>query len=124
MKISEYKKLGKSTESKKWEDRFRAQLNMFNKTLSNNFISEYRFNPNRRYRFDFAIPDVKTAVEIDGGEHTGQGHASGKGMAHDNEKINEAITMGWKVFRFTGTQVRDGHAIDFILKYFKVLEAL
>jgi very-short-patch-repair endonuclease len=60
---------------------------------------EYRFHPTRMWRFDFAFPSVKLAVEIDGRGR----HQSIKGVRDDCEKLNEAIRLGWRVMRFPAT---------------------
>lgn len=63
---------------------------------------EYEFHPKRCWRFDFAWPDTRVAVEIDGGVNDGPGrgaHSRRKGYAEDCEKLNEAAFMGWTVFR-------------------------
>jgi very-short-patch-repair endonuclease len=65
-------------------------------------ITEFRFHPVRKFRFDFAWPRHKVAVEIDG---YGFGHQAIKGMAGDNEKINLAIECGWLVLRYTSRQL-------------------
>lgn len=31
------------------------------------FVKEFQFHPTRRWRFDYAIPAKKVAVEVDGG---------------------------------------------------------
>lgn len=31
------------------------------------FVREHRFHPTRRWRFDFAWPDEKVALEVEGG---------------------------------------------------------
>lgn len=66
-------------------------------------VSEYRFHPTRRWRFDFAIPDKKIALEIEGGIWTeGKSrHFTGTGYTGDCEKYNLATVVGWHVFRFT-----------------------
>jgi len=58
-------------------------------------------------RFDFALPDLKIAVELNGGEWTYGKHQRGYGATHDAEKCNEATRRGWAVFTLTGTMVRD-----------------
>lgn len=72
--------------------------------------TEFRFHPNRKWRFDYAVPSIKLAVEYDGHGLTGRnraanshvgGHASLTGMSGDCEKINEAQRLGWRVVRFT-----------------------
>lgn len=67
---------------------------------------EYRFHPLRRWRFDFAWPDFKLAVEIDG---FGYGHLTQAAIDNQNEKSNSAIEMGWFVLRF-GSRMISSHA--------------
>ena len=66
---------------------------------------EYQFHPTRRWRFDFAIPSIKLAIEYNGHGSTGGGHigrhASITGMSGDCEKLNEAQRLGWRVLQFT-----------------------
>ena len=62
---------------------------------------EYKFHPERRWRFDFANPDHKVAVEVNGGQWGVSGHSSGSGLQRDAEKLNAAQALGWKVFVLT-----------------------
>ena len=73
---------------------------------------EYRFHPKRRWRFDFAWPDLKIAVEIEGGVWTGGRHVRGAGFVKDCEKYNAAVEEGWRVLRFPGSMVSSGEAIN------------
>lgn len=75
---------------------------------------EYRFDDARRWRFDFAWPGCRLAVEVNGGEWSDGRHSRGAGMAADYEKLNAATIAGWRVLQFTGSQVRDGTAINTI----------
>lgn len=73
---------------------------------------QYRFHPERRWRFDFAWPELKLAVEVDGvlwGEQGG--HQRPDDYADDCEKLNEATLLGWRVLRFTPAQVLAGDAV-------------
>jgi very-short-patch-repair endonuclease len=72
---------------------------------------EYRFHPTRRWRFDFAWEDFRVAAEVDGGTWSGGRHTRGAGFERDLEKLNAATSAGWKVFRYTTTQVRTGYAV-------------
>jgi len=63
---------------------------------------EYRFHPVRRFRFDFAWPDAKVAVECEGGIWSRGRHTRGKGYENDCIKYNLAQASGWRVFRCTG----------------------
>lgn len=64
-------------------------------------IKEYRFHPKRMWRFDYAIPEHKIALEVEGGVWTGGRHIRPQGFLGDIEKYNTATLMGWKVFRVT-----------------------
>ena len=66
---------------------------------------EFRFCQERKWRFDFAWPDEKVAVEIDGGAWKAGGGRHGQDG--DREKLNHASAMGWLCFRFSGAMLRD-----------------
>ena len=72
---------------------------------------EYRFHPERRWRFDFAHPGARLAVEIEGGAFSGGRHTRGSGFRADLEKYNAAVLEGWRVLRFLPEQVNNGLAI-------------
>jgi very-short-patch-repair endonuclease len=63
---------------------------------------EYAFHPTRRWRFDFASPLLKVAVEIEGRGR----HQTVAGVRADCEKYNSAAALGWRVFRFPATDWR------------------
>lgn len=63
------------------------------------WVEEYRFHPERKWRFDFAWPLHKVALEIEGGIWSGGRHTRGAGYAADCEKYNEAALAGWLVLR-------------------------
>jgi len=75
---------------------------------------EYRFHETRRWRFDFAWPEIKLAAEVEGGTWAGGRHVRGKGFESDCEKYNEAALLGWTVLRFTASMVDDGMAVGFL----------
>ena len=79
-------------------------------------VPEYRFDPNRRWRFDFAWPErkIKIAVEVEGGIWTGGRHIRGRGFEQDLMKYNEAVRQGWQVYRFTTEQVENGYCFEFL----------
>lgn len=72
---------------------------------------EFRFHPSRKWRFDRAWPELRLAVEIDGGTWNGGRHTRPAGYAEDCDKFNTAALMGWTVLRFTGEHVRQGQAV-------------
>lgn len=63
---------------------------------------EFLFHPTRKWRFDFADPKSKVAIEVEGGIYTGGRHTKPLGFIEDCEKYNEAAFLGWRVFRLPG----------------------
>ena len=63
-------------------------------------VPEYRFAPPRRWRFDYAFPEFKLAVEIEGGAWIRGRHTRGKGFLADLEKYNAATLLGWSILRY------------------------
>lgn len=57
--------------------------------------------PGRKFRFDFAWPDVRVAVEIQGGTFgKGRSAHTGASLVRDHEKANLAALNGWRVLYF------------------------
>ena len=77
-------------------------------------VRECRFHETRRWRADFAWPEQKLLVEVEGGHWTGGRHTRGSGFDADCEKYAEAVLDGWRVIRVTGTHIRNAQAIDWI----------
>ena len=78
---------------------------------------EYRFAPGRRYRADFAWPDLKVLVEIEGGTWSGGRHTRGLGFKKDCIKYNLATSLGWRVFRGDSTMVKSGELAKFVEEF-------
>jgi len=72
---------------------------------------EYRFASPRRWKFDFAWPDARLAVEIEGGTWSGGRHTRGAGYANDCTKYNAAVLEGWRVLRYTTLHFKDPHSM-------------
>lgn len=64
-------------------------------------VKEHMFHYTRKWRFDYAIPELKVAIEIDGGVWDYGRHNRPQGYINDMEKLNTAASMGWLVLRFT-----------------------
>lgn len=69
-------------------------------------VTEYRFHPVRKWRFDYAVPALMIALEVEGGVWTGGRHTRGAGYLGDVEKYNEAALLGWLVLRCTPSKLR------------------
>lgn len=96
----------------KHEDLFAFQLKCNGIT---DFETQHRFHKVRRWTFDFSFPG-KIAVEIDGGIWGKKsGHNTGTGILLKIEKMNAAQRLGWKVYTFSGDQVKNGQAINYII---------
>lgn len=75
---------------------------------------EHAFHPDRKWRFDFAWPALRVALEVEGGTWSRGRHTRGKGYEADAEKYGAAAAAGWEVVRVTGAQVKSGAARDII----------
>ena len=73
-------------------------------------VTEYKFIKNRRFRFDFAWPDLKIAVEVEGGTYRYGRHQRPGGYENDCVKYSLAALLGWKVVRVTSGMITDGRA--------------
>jgi hypothetical protein len=72
---------------------------------------EHEFHPVRKWKFDFAWPEFKIALEVEGvlpGE--GGRHQRASGYEGDCSKYSEASLLGWTVLRATPRMVRAGEA--------------
>ena len=76
---------------------------------------EYRFC-DRLWRFDYAWPDQKVALEVDGGVWLKGGgrHTRGSGWLKDTEKLNTAASLGWRLLRTTPDGLHDLETIALI----------
>ncbi len=65
-------------------------------------VEEHKFHPVRKWRFDFAHLESKTAIELEGGVGNKSRHTATAGYIKDCEKYNTATALGWRVFRIPG----------------------
>lgn len=75
---------------------------------------EHRFAPPRRWRFDYAWPDRKVALEVQGGLFIQGRHSRGPALLKEHEKLNAAARLGWRVLFTTPTDVRNGRALQLV----------
>lgn len=83
--------------------RMRPRVGTYPKIGADELEQEYRIG---KYRLDFAAPDVKIAIEVDGWHHR-----SPEGAARDAERDSWLRSEGWIVLR-----VDDRHGEESLLK--------
>lgn len=74
-------------------------------------ITEYQFNPDRKFKFDFCWLEQKVALEAEG-----MAHRTKERFQSDLVKYNSALSMGWRVFRATRVTLENP---DVLLKQLK-----
>lgn len=76
-------------------------------------LREFAFHPGRRWRFDYAWPGARIAVEQEGGIWAADGsrakaaHARPAAIVRDMEKGNAAVLLGWRVLRFEPSKMHE-----------------
>lgn len=107
------------------ERNFELAWKMSRRPGGEDLAREYVFHPTRKWRFDFAFPSAKLAVEIDGrargNPNTPGRHQTVDGVRKDCEKNNEAVRLGWRVLRFPATDRE--LALDWVLLVKEILGA-
>lgn len=58
---------------------------------------EYRFCEGRKWRFDYAWPAYRLALEVQGGVWMRAGGHLRGGMVRDHEKFTRAAILGWRI---------------------------
>lgn len=76
-------------------------------------VPEYIFHEQRKWRFDFAWPDHRLSIEVEGGAFMkgGSRHTRGAGFRKDVEKYAEAVILGWRVLRVLPEHIENGQAL-------------
>lgn len=69
--------------------------------------TEYRFDEERKWRFDWCFPELKIAIEYEGIFSAKSRHTTAKGFTGDTEKYNRAQQLGWRVMRYTAINYMD-----------------
>lgn len=77
-------------------------------------VKEYRFYKSRQWRFDYAMPLYKIALEVEGGVWTQGRHVRPVGFLGDMNKYNTATLLGWRVFRTTPSKLLSQDTITLI----------
>ena len=84
------------------------------KELGERCEKEWKFHPVRKWRFDYAFPDFKVALEVEGGVFTGGRHTRSVGFMKDIEKYNTAAVLGWIVVRTVPDELYTGKTLTML----------
>lgn len=71
-------------------------------------VTEHRFHPWRRWRWDVALLEHRIAIEIDGATWAGGRHTTGRGHQSDAEKRNAGTILGWKCLTYNRAMIERG----------------
>lgn len=87
-------------------------------------VTEHQFHPGRRWRFDYAWPEHKLALEIEGGiwQRGGGGHSHPMHIERDIEKYSEAAILGWRILRVVPEEIVT-IGLDRVMRAFAVMGA-
>lgn len=74
----------------------------------------FRFMRGRKFEIDFAWPELRIGIEIQGGVWSpgGGAHSRPANIIRDMVKHNLLLDRGWKVWHFTPSEVQSGAAIQ------------
>ena len=77
-------------------------------------VPEFRFNNERRWRFDWCWPAHFLALEIQGGIWTRGRHTRGAALLKEYEKLNAAAIAGYRVLFVQPAQVESGYVFELV----------
>jgi len=110
-------KVAKSADNNKWEDFFKFHIKVAGLPKP---MGQFKFAQSigRRWSVDFAWPTQKIVVEIEGGiwRRGGGAHTHPMNVLRDIEKYNALALMGYRLFRFSDRELKDGSAIEMMKK--------
>lgn len=93
-------------------------------------VPEYRFHPIRKFRWDYAWPEVErivdvgggvwathnqpVALEVQGGIWNRGAHGRGIGITRDHEKFSLGAVYGWRILYCTPADLCASATLDLI----------
>lgn len=112
-------------EEKKLTTYQKKMLRQMSDNLSVDYFvdTEYEFMYSRKWAFDYAIVELKIAIEYDGYVFDPKkkgGHQTPGGMANDMEKRNEGQIRGWLIILATQKTIDNGTFIKQLLRAIRV----
>lgn len=77
-------------------------------------VKELLFHQGRNWRFDYAIPEHRIAIEVEGGVWSRGRHVRPQGFLKDMEKYNTAAMSGWLLLRVTPDELMTNKCFEMI----------
>ena len=81
------------------------------------FERQYAYAHGRKLRADFALPEYRLLVAVEGGIFSRKAHGSVTGVLKDMERGNEAAIAGFFMLRVTPDEVADGRALALVQRF-------
>jgi len=75
------------------------------KSIRFEYVKEYKFAKDRKFKFDFFVPSLNLGIEYEGIYGGKSRHTTVSGYAKDAEKYNLATCLGYKVLRYTNGSI-------------------
>jgi very-short-patch-repair endonuclease len=109
MDASQVKQLAKRSQKETLENSFLTHWTLLFPQLPPPVRQHKVKNPKtgRDWRIDFAWPEWKLGVEIQGGAWVGGGHNTALGQARDYERQNTLTRYGWRMLFFSTPMLKD-----------------
>jgi len=90
----------------------KGALTILSKMHRFTLVHEYQFDPCRKWRSDFYIPELNVLIEYEGlgvglNKNRPGGHQTVKGYTANCEKYNRASLLGFKLLRYTALNYHD-----------------
>lgn len=70
-------------------------------------VAQFKFDPKRKWPCDYAWPESRLLVEIEGGTWVNGAHVRPEKYAKDCAKYNRATELGYRVIRFTSDMLHN-----------------
>lgn len=77
-------------------------------------VAQHRPVQERKWTLDFAIPERKLGIEVQGGVHRIRDK-----FARDIEKRAELMLAGWRILEVDGNAIKDGRAFAWVERLLK-----
>lgn len=92
---------GKGAKNSADRQKFHLLLVQTCKNMGVELKTEVKVDEKRKFRFDYAIPEISLAIEYEGLFSKKSRHTTKTGYTNDCTKYNLAAMNGWRVLRYT-----------------------